>query len=190
MRQRGMRAEVRSVQCDPDDLAPLFVIELRELRFATHAGVVDENVDSTEVFDRRCDQRGGSLRLTDVPHVQRRASAGVVNVGDDGLCLRVRSSRVDRHGGARRGQFERNRATDVTRAAGHDRDTAAEIVTCGHDRNSARASSCGAVKSVRDSSRKRVACADVHPPCRALSMNLPSTSVSLRGACDPPRMCG
>ena len=51
MRQRLARTQERTVQRDGQDLAPLLIVEPREVGFASHARVVHENVEPAEMID-------------------------------------------------------------------------------------------------------------------------------------------
>ena len=127
-RQHGLRAEEDRFQVHQNGLIEIGLGKFVEAAHDRDAGVVDEDIDRTEVtcdlFDHFCD--GGGLR-----HIGgngNRAAAIGLDFGDDGFRVIRALAIIDRDGGPEFGERHCNRGADAARAARHQRDMRAQIL--------------------------------------------------------------
>ena len=122
----GLRAQERALQVDPQHPVEVLFGQVEELGGVDDAGVVDEDVDATEVRDGVVDQRFARGPVADVGLLVERIAAGgrdrlhdgtaadFVDVGDD-------DARTGLGEGAGAGR------ADALRCAGHDGDAISKL---------------------------------------------------------------
>ena len=85
--------QIGAVKDRRDDLAPFLVIQLREVDFSSHRGVVDQDVEAPERINGRRDERRRALRTAHVRDLRRSVTARLANLTRDGFrfgCTRPR----------------------------------------------------------------------------------------------------
>ena len=113
----------RAVERDVEDFAPRRIAHLGERLLAPQRRVVDEDIDTAELFDgriRHCLHRYG---VGDVADMDQRLAAGSLDLPRDGVRLGAVAARVhhDRRPALR--ERQRDRAADIAARAGDDGDS-------------------------------------------------------------------
>jgi hypothetical protein len=128
MRQRRAAAQVGTVERGRHNLAPLCVLEAGEIDLSASACVVDENVKPAELANRCGDECRGRGGIADIGDVRRRAATGPSDFFRHRFRVGGGATAVHDDGRSTRGKRERNRPTDVARAAGDQGDAAGKLV--------------------------------------------------------------
>src|SRR5207237_7784274 len=119
--ERGARAVIDAVEVGADHLGPVLVGELPHRPVPRDAGVVDEDVEVTELLEDRGDE---AARFALDAHVgaeqPRRASARADEIRHLASLL-LAGTIVERDARAVLGQLQRDRATETARRPGHER---------------------------------------------------------------------
>ena len=124
--------------------------QVRQVRFAADAGVVDQDVDPAERLHGRVDETCGRRGIANVGERSRRAPAPGADLLGDGVGLGACALRADEDRGTAVRERERNGAADIPCAPGDDGDAPGKLVFDTHALNSFITSSEGLLKIVRD----------------------------------------
>ena len=102
-----------------DDAVPLLLAHAGERRVVVDAGVVHDDLDRT-VLELAFEQRTGRLRIGEVECERAGMPAGREDGVDDRLGAVAAAVRVHEHLAAGGGERTRDRATDISAAAGDE----------------------------------------------------------------------
>src|SRR5215472_2158291 len=125
-RQNGLTGKEDALGVDVHHRVPVFLGDLERLRGAIDAGIVDENVDSSEFGARPLDHGAEIPAGRDVGWNCKRATIEAAHFGCGSLSVSpIQLSHDDVRAHAR--QFERGRAADAAACASHYRDLALQL---------------------------------------------------------------
>src|SRR5687768_5511267 len=120
LRKRSAANIERALQIDVDNRAETIGRQLFSFTEKVTGRAIDDDVDLSELLDRRRDSRFHRLRLTHIRHNRDRFSAVLVDRVSSRLQM-VQVAADERHGRARFREGARNAASDACPATGQDR---------------------------------------------------------------------